>query len=269
MRVARAAGVSIAAALALGSIACESPSAAPAQPNLSPPRPEAIHPRRDLIPLPQGGGKLKVTGDYIQVTGMPGSDRVNEMLHRLVLDSLAGAQRTASSTSSAPGSDPGEYAVRGVEADFLATDSVVSVLIPVSFQLPGGGTPLDGWLALTVRAPLGEPVAVTDLFTDPAAALNALGREVIKELRADSCVGEVFDSFQPHVDWDTAEPYSRFSLTAAGLALGFDKYQVGPGACGPVRVVVPWTELSRLMTREALGWVASPPKTTPSQLPTG
>lgn len=187
-----------------------------------------------------------------------------EALRRLVLDDLASAQRSAPPKSLQPDEYPGEYMIGGASADFAASGSVVSVMIPASFGLPSGN-PEAYWLALTVRVPSGEPIEIADLFEDPSAAFAVLKGFVEKRLRTDPCIGNDFDRLPPRVEWDTAEPYSNFALASAGLVLGFGKYQVGAGACGSVRVSLPWSELNQVLTAEALSWVASLLQPTPSQ----
>lgn len=223
-----------------------------------------LRPTRDLVSLPPYGEGFKSGGDYIQVSGMPGLDQVNDALRRLVLDDLAKAQRLGSPKPLQPDEYPGEYLIGGARADFAASASVVSVMIPASFGLPGGN-PEGYWLALTVRVPSGEPVEIADLLKDPATAFAVLEQATKQRLRTEPCIGADFDQWPPHVEWDTAEPYSRFALAPAGMVLGFGKYQVGPGACGSVRVVLPWSELNRVLTEEALSWIASLSQPTSSQ----
>jgi hypothetical protein len=245
---------------------CDSPSATQTtHPDgaSSPPRTALLRPKRELVALPPYGDGFKSAGEYIQVSGMPGLDRVNEALRRLVLDDLAKSRRVAPPRALQSGEYPGEYMIGGAEADFTAGSAVVSVMIPASFGLPGGN-PESYWLSLTQLVPSAEPVSITDLLKDPAGAFAVLERATKKQLRTVPCIGADFDDWPPHVEWDTAEPYSRFSLSPAGLVLGFGKYQVGAGACGSVRIVVPWSELNSLLTEEALGWLASLPQSAPS-----
>ncbi|MEU7971010.1 RsiV family protein [Micromonospora sp. NPDC049089] len=216
-----------------------------------------------MVPLPPYGDGFSSGGEYVQVAGLADGRRVNDALRQLVLEDMALAQQSAPPKALRPDEYPGEYVIRGAAADLAATSSFVSVMIPASFGLPNGN-PQAYWLALTVRVPSGEPVRFTDLLADPTAAFTTLAQVVKRRLRADPCVGEDFDRLPPHAEWDTAEPYRDFALIDGALVLGYGKYQVGAGACGSVRVVIPWSEVSQLMTKETLGWMASLPQNTQS-----
>ncbi len=144
----------------------------------------------------------------------------------------------------------GEYGTSPRLSLISASTVVVSALIPVRQLLPGG-TGGATWLSVTVRVPSGAPVGIRDLFAEPARGLNALAKEVKREvLSTNSCVRQsvnnerAFGFAQDVRGFDpTPSNYRYFALIASGLAVGFRQDQVGGSSCSSVQAAVPYAVL--------------------------
>ncbi|HST14085.1 MAG TPA: hypothetical protein VLJ44_04430, partial [Gaiellaceae bacterium] len=114
-----------------------------------------------------------------------------------------------------------------------ASTVVVSALLPETEEdFPGqhGG---DGWLPMTVRVPSGEPVAITQLFTNPPQGLRALAtawKAIIRRTSAAPCLRAY------HALYSSIPQYQDFALTPHGIAVGFWEQEV----CYRLLAIVPY-----------------------------
>jgi hypothetical protein len=119
-------------------------------------------------------------------------------------------------------------------------DEIWSLKFNISFYSDGAAHPGD--YSLTLNHDLGQSreLALGDLFLPNSNYLEAISNYCIAELsRQMFFEGPFTDGAQP-----TSDNYRNWNITADGLMITFDTYQVGPGAAGPQVVVVPWRQLS-------------------------
>jgi hypothetical protein len=220
---------------------------------------------RVLVPIPEYGPGFTSSGEYIQISGPGNLQRVNDALRNVVLDDMGRVRSAAPLEPLGKDEFPGEYGIYGAQADAAVNASIVSVLIPASLGYPGGGSVGGYWLSATLRVPSAESVDIADLFNDPASAFTHLGQLILSEMRADPCLSSDMDLLPPSVEWDTAEPYRNYALSADGLILGFDKYSLGAGACGKKRIVINWQRIESLLSAEGLTFEREMRRARPSQ----
>ena len=99
-----------------------------------------------------------------------------------------------------------------------------------------------GLYSLTLNYDLGQgrELALGDLFLPNSNYLEAISNYCIAELSRQMFFEEPFsDGAQP-----TSDNYRNWNIAPEGLMITFDTYQVGPGAAGPQRVMVPYDQLS-------------------------
>jgi hypothetical protein len=110
----------------------------------------------------------------------------------------------------------------------------------------GGAHP--GLYSITVNYDLGEgrQLVLSDLFLPNSNYLETISNDCVTELKK-----------QPYSDsffFDGAKPipenYRNWNLTADGLMITFDEYQVAPYAAGPQTVVVLYSELQAIINPE-------------------
>jgi hypothetical protein len=99
--------------------------------------------------------------------------------------------------------------------------------------------------SLTVNYDLGQgrQLALSSLFLSGSNYLETISSYCIAELKK-----------QPYSDASslggaspTPENYRNWNITSDGLLIIFDQYQVAPGAAGPQKIVVPYSELQALI----------------------
>ena len=112
-----------------------------------------------------------------------------------------------------------------------------------SFYADGAAHPGMNSITLNYDLGQGRELALGDLFTTDSSYLQKISEYCLAELRK-----------QPYADVFTetgAEPtfenYRNWNITAEGLLITFDAYQVAPGAAGPQQVMVPYGELTSLI----------------------
>jgi hypothetical protein len=90
----------------------------------------------------------------------------------------------------------------------------------------------------------GKELSLEELFPGDSDYLDALSSYCIAELsrRAIGFYGGFQQGAEP-----TPENYRNWNITANGLLVTFDEYQVAPYAAGPQTVTVPYSELTAVM----------------------
>ena len=133
--------------------------------------------------------------------------------------------------------DPGGM----VQVDYqvtYASPELLSLLFDVG-TYTGGAHPNSYALVLNYNLKAGTELTLDSLFA--AGYLEALAQYCQKDLASRDRL-EFPEGAEP-----TAENYRNWSITAEGILITFDAYQVGPYAMGPQSVVVPYAELSSLL----------------------
>ncbi len=90
----------------------------------------------------------------------------------------------------------------------------------------------------------GRKLAMSALFPKDSDYLGAISRYCIAELSKRD-IG-FYGGFQQGAE-PTSENYRNWNITADGLLITFDEYQVGPYAVGPQSVTIPYRELNSLI----------------------
>jgi hypothetical protein len=158
-------------------------------------------------------------------------------------------------SSPPPGTGPGDFGSQPYQGQISASSAVVSALIPVISVLPGGN---DGelWAAGTYLVPSGAPVSLQSLFASPSQGMTEMARLARAAFTAKySCISQdasAFgnDPFEP--DWaPTPSNYRYWSMTPAGLSIGFINGFVADEACGRMQVTLGWSQLRPWLTTSA------------------
>lgn len=156
-------------------------------------------------------------------------------------------------TSAQELSDPGIYQVAPNPHFISATEVVVSALVPV-LELYPGGTEGSVWLSVTLRVPSGQPVDISDLFSNRERGLQGLAAEVQSQFAASRTCGVsktltyAERSLLLQGSAPTAKNFKDFALTPRGLMIGFTQGQVCPLAYGRTSVTVPYSDLSKYLS---------------------
>jgi hypothetical protein len=109
-----------------------------------------------------------------------------------------------------------------------------------SFYSDGAAHPGLNSITLNYDLGQGRELALDDLFVPDSLYLEVISRYCLAELQKQPYSDSFFlDGAQP-----TLENYRNWNITADGLVITFDEYQVAPYAAGPQTVVVPYGELA-------------------------
>jgi len=204
-----------------------------------------------LVPDPPFGQGFTTDGNYIQVSGMDGLGAVNAILKNLIVQDQQNDQTTNQDYMTqcrnkttdcwySSGSRVGQL--------FLsASSSVVSVLIPTDVSY--GGVSNESWVSATLSTQTAQPITFADLFSDSSQALVAISDAAQAELLAtNQCVAEDPNTLSQGLDPTNPDNFKHFAISPSGLSIGFDRYQLGIGACGGPSVTIPWSQLQSYLS---------------------
>jgi hypothetical protein len=113
------------------------------------------------------------------------------------------------------------------------------------FRFYSDGAAHPGLYSITLNYDLGQgrELALGDLFLPDSSYLEAIANYCINELSKQPGFDDPFtDGANP-----TLENYRNWNITAEGLLITFDMYQVAPGASGPIQVLVPYEPLQTVI----------------------
>ena len=135
---------------------------------------------------------------------------------------------------------------------------VVSVAMPILTNSNCGGPNGNAVRSITVDT---KTATLQKLSSYVVANGHQLRWEVVKTLKAtNECVWpDLTASPYPH-DGIDLPAITDWTVSAAGVTFWFDRYDVGPGACGVMRATVPWASLLRpgdIGGPEATAWYRS------------
>ncbi len=121
--------------------------------------------------------------------------------------------------------------------------NLLSLKFYINFYSDGAAHPGAYSHTATFDLEAGSFLTLDRLFLPGADYLAVIADYCLAQLRAGS-LGEVLfeEGAQPRL-----ENYANWNITAEGLLITFDAYQVGPYAAGPQLVIVPYAELQSIV----------------------
>jgi hypothetical protein len=121
--------------------------------------------------------------------------------------------------------------------------NLLSIRFTIQTYYSGAAHPGDSSRTVTYDLEAGKDVSMSDLFMPNADYLTPISKYCIAQLSTRD-IG--FQGFELGAT-ATPENYRNWNVTADGLMITFDEYQVAPYAAGPQAVVVPYSELASLI----------------------
>jgi hypothetical protein len=208
-----------------------------------------VEARTPPLQVPQ----FDTSGTYPQVTGA-GIDlqAVNAALRAAVLaDQRAYAPYARKEKPHVVYRERGVYRTAVDRRYVSASTAVVSVLMPLTRELFPGQHEGDGWLAMTVRVPSGQPVTISDLFKNPGRGLRALAgawKAKIRRTPRRACLRIYPRQYRP-----TVANYRAFALTPSGIAVGSREV----AACYRLIATVPYALIRPYLSEFGTALIAS------------
>jgi ABC-type amino acid transport substrate-binding protein len=118
---------------------------------------------------------------------------------------------------------------------------VVSVLYTIGFYVQTAAHPNSYSHALNFDLETGRELALSDLFRAESPFLETIAAQSGQQLAAIN-----YEIAFPEGATPTLENYRNWNVTAAGLQITFDAYQLAPYAAGPATITLPWADLSSI-----------------------
>jgi hypothetical protein len=204
-----------------------------------------------LVPDPPFGQGFTTDGNYVQVSGMNGLEAVNAVLKNLVVqdqqndqtinpDYMTQCRNKTADCWYSSGSTDGQLVIS-------ASSSVVSVLIPTSVNF--GGVSNESWVSATLSTQTSQPITYADLFSDTSQALTGISDAARAELLAtNNCAISDPSALNQGLDPTNPDNFKHYAISPSGLTIGFERYQIGIGACGGPSVTIPWSQLQSFLS---------------------
>ena len=124
------------------------------------------------------------------------------------------------------------------------SNGIWSLKFDFSGYADGAAHPYHYSLTLNYDLEKGEKLSLGDLFPTDSDYLGTLSRYCIAELSKRD-IG-FYGGFQQGAE-PTPDNYRNWNISASGLMITFDEYQVAPYAAGPQSVTVPYSALTTLI----------------------
>lgn len=124
--------------------------------------------------------------------------------------------------------------------------NILSLKFDIQTYYTGAAHPGDISQTATFDLQRGQDITLADLFVPDADYLTALSKYCIAQLNTRD-IG--FQGFELGAT-ATAQNYRNWNITADGLMITFDEYQVAPYAAGPQTVVIPYKDLGQMIQRD-------------------
>jgi len=203
-----------------------------------------------LVPDPPFGQGFTTDGDYVQVSGINGLEAVNAVLKNLIVQDQQKDQTTNQDYISQCRITQGcSYDSGSAEGQLFisASSSVVSVLMPTNVNY--GGVNNESWVSATLSTQTARPITYANLFSDTSQALVAISDAARAELLAtNNCVTADPNALNQGLDPTNPNNFKHYAISPSGLTIGFDRYQLGIGACGGPSVTIPWSQLQSYLS---------------------
>ncbi len=123
-----------------------------------------------------------------------------------------------------------------------APGDIFSIKFDIQTFYTGAAHPGDASQTATFDLERGQDVTLAGLFAPGSDYLAAISKYCIAQLGTRD-IG--FQDFELGAT-ATAQNYRNWNITADGLMITFDEYQVAPYAAGPQTVVIPYKELAKI-----------------------
>ncbi|HEY0005749.1 MAG TPA: DUF3298 domain-containing protein [Pyrinomonadaceae bacterium] len=134
----------------------------------------------------------------------------------------------------------------------LANNDLVSIIFYVSVYEHGAAHPSSYSSVINYDLKQGRTLKLANLFKPGASYLQSISAYSIKDLKRQAAKVKPDDSLLTDESIEegatpTEDNYQNWNITAKGLMITFDPYQVGPYAAGPQRVIIPYSALRDIL----------------------
>ncbi len=121
--------------------------------------------------------------------------------------------------------------------------NIISLKFDMQSFYTGAAHPGDTSLTANYDLQAGQDVDLADLFQPDADYLGVISKYCVDQLKTRDIS---FQDFELGAT-PTTDNYRNWNITADGLLITFDEYQVAPYAAGPQIVVIPYKQLAQII----------------------
>ncbi len=138
-----------------------------------------------------------------------------------------------------------------LERTVVRIDALPSVVVLAlsEFSYEGGAHPMSRARHQAFLVGTGTPIGQDWWFR--GASGDALREALGARFREDVALREDAGALAETVGWEAA-PLDNFIPGPEGITFHFDPYEIAPYAVGPIRVLLPWSDLESLLSGRAL-----------------
>jgi rhodanese-related sulfurtransferase len=143
--------------------------------------------------------------------------------------------------------------------------NLLSLKFTISFYSDGAAHPGSYSRTATYDLEAGQFITLDQFFVPESDYLGTISAYCLATLQASEIGPALFaEGAQP-----TAENYHNWNITADGLLITFDEYQVAAYAAGPQQVTVPYSELAAIINPQGplAGYFSATPPAEPTAVP--
>lgn len=193
----------------------------------------------DIPPL-----TAKISQPVLTGTTTPNADTFNKTVSDMLTKTVSSFKDEVTSitleATGVPNTLPASNITITYEA-LTANSALLSIKFNVYFYVRGAAHPSSYSMVINYDLTAGKVLALADLFKPNAKYLEALSAYSLKTLKA----ADRLDF--PEGANPIEENYKSWNITATGIQINFDDYQVTSHAAGPQVVIVPYATLKDII----------------------
>lgn len=189
----------------------------------------------------QFGYTIKAETPVLVGSQDPRVQAFNAAMKTVVDDAVAAFKQNLGNLTPTPSSTSSTFALK---YNLLSPPGdIFSIKFDIQTFYTGAAHPGDTSQTITFDLERGQVLQLADLFIPGADYLTPISKYCAAQLSKRD-IG--FQGFELGAT-PTEQNYRNWNITATGLMITFDEYQVAPYAAGPQTVVIPYQELAQII----------------------
>jgi hypothetical protein len=193
--------------------------------------------------------KIDVTYPQLE-SSVTGSSSFNRWMKELVLNEVAQFRKNAIKDARAEQTSTGhrEYELHITFDPIFSSEDIVSLML-IKYADEGSAHGEEDPIPINFSLKNANPISINQIFIPNSKYLQTFSAYCFARLRE---LGVGYP-----VQWRTegtapkAENYRKWNIARDGILISFDDYQVGPHSMGEPRILVPYTELEKVLAPQS------------------
>ncbi len=190
------------------------------------------------------GYSIRAETPFLVGSNDPRVQAFNAAMKAIVDDAVATFKQNLSNIPLGPDSTSSTFQLR--YSVVSPPGNIYSIKFDIQTFYTGAAHPGDNSQTATFDLQTGQMLTLADLFMPNADYLAPISQYCVAQLSTRD-IG--FQGFELGAT-ATLQNYRNWNITAGGLMITFDEYQVAPYAAGPQTVMIPYKELAQILLRD-------------------